>query len=438
MAQKVGYRQFLNDAGYKDDEIGYDPSGRVTLQGKTFAYATPEADHKTYGDFNDLTSALRNFRSDQNQNKLSQLTDNMMQQATAQQPFQYKVPTPFTFDPSTNLQYQQALKATEGGIQTAQNNTLAKLRATGQGKSSYSETLANQIAQNAYGKLNTELLPQMYREAYQQWADQAGRDYQAQRDQYAAGQDQFGNLSALAGMLADLGQRDADNRQRELDNQFRTDQAAEQRRRGNIADALDLTNIFGVPVMPKDSGQVLFDQVAGLSPLNTQQFQYGKEQDAINNALKQQMQNAQIGNMAADNARQNRSLSNSEENTRVSRLVSIWEQTGAAPAGLEMYGVRKGAPLGSSKQPTADDYIKQIDNSTFISKESTKGMPDESGNTTSADRVVVYDKPGLKQYIDSLGLPNGDMFKLYKRYNIDTTGLDPSAVSDAEIDKFLK
>ncbi|MEK3717906.1 hypothetical protein [Paenibacillus sp. FSL R7-0333] len=84
------------------------------------------------------------------------------------------VNTPFNYDPTTDPLYQSAVKAAQQTLGVNQKNTNAQLRATGQGKSSYSETVANQLAHQSEENLANNVLPIYAQKAYQQYQDSIG------------------------------------------------------------------------------------------------------------------------------------------------------------------------------------------------------------------------------------------------------------------------
>ncbi|MFX3633716.1 MAG: hypothetical protein ACE3L7_25525 [Candidatus Pristimantibacillus sp.] len=115
-------------------------------------------------------------------------------------PFQFKAPEAFNYDYNTDPAYQAALASARDNIGQQQADTNARLRATGQGKSSYSETVANQIGAKEMGRVSNEVLPQLIGQAYQRYADNANRDLQVQQANYGAGQDRLSNLANLYGL----------------------------------------------------------------------------------------------------------------------------------------------------------------------------------------------------------------------------------------------
>ncbi|MEF3306691.1 hypothetical protein [Paenibacillus sp. GYB003] len=95
----------------------------------------------------------------------------------------------FQFNPETNASFQAAAKLARQGVGTAQANTNARLRATGQGRSSYSETVANQIAQQAENDIATRLLPQYEQMEYGRFRDEQDLARQNALDLLAVGRD---------------------------------------------------------------------------------------------------------------------------------------------------------------------------------------------------------------------------------------------------------
>lgn len=374
MAQDhYGVRKYLTDRGVNNADITYDPNRQmVMVGGKDFLNATPEADGSTYGSQSDLNRAMSSYDQIQRKSQLEPLV-NLITQKAQSPTFRYYAPKPFAYDPNSDPLYQSAVGQAQRGAQSASNNAMVQLGSRGIGNSSITANNVAQIQQRAYGDVIDKVLPQLANQAYQQYNDQANRDYQAQRDNYLATQDQYKNLASLVPLISGLGQQ-------ELDNQFRADQAAAQNRQSNIDLAKYLTSTYGVNAVPKSDAGVAFDQVAGQTPLNMQQFQQGKAvQDAgltgdfngsptlqrLAQEFTQGLQNKQFSsqqaNTAADNARANEQLANSKNNAETNRLMEIWRATGLAPAGIP--GVKEGTPLydqvgsrnqGNTEKPT--DY----------------------------------------------------------------------------------
>jgi hypothetical protein len=263
MAQTMlGVRKYLTDNGIKDQDISYDANRKmVQVGGKDFYGASPEADGSTYGTAEALGGALSNYRNQQRNSQLDGLVNTMTQKVSSAQPFQYKAPTPFTYNAQADPLYQNAMQAAQQGANTATNNALVSLGRRGIGNSSSATTQANGIQQNAVAKVNTQILPQLQQQAYGQWQDQANRDYQVQKDAYSSEQDNFRNSASIADLLNGLNQQSFNNGQ----TQWNNDRTSAQ---DHINLANTLSQLYGVNVDPKDDPSLAYSQVAGLKPLN--------------------------------------------------------------------------------------------------------------------------------------------------------------------------
>jgi len=133
------------------------------------------------------------------QSRTNQTLDRLSGLANSQ-PFQYKAPDAFSYNQDTDPAYQAALASARANITQQQSDTNAQLRATGQGKSSYSETVANQIGSKEMARVSTDVLPQLISQAYQRYSDGANRDLQVQQANHGAQRDQVGDLTSLYGM----------------------------------------------------------------------------------------------------------------------------------------------------------------------------------------------------------------------------------------------
>lgn len=115
-------------------------------------------------------------------------------------PFEFKGPTEFKYDVNSDPAYLSALATAQANIAQQQADTGAALRASGQGKSSYSEQVANQIGAKEMARLSSEIVPQLVEQAYNRYSDQANRDMQTQQLNYGASQDHLTNLGNLYGL----------------------------------------------------------------------------------------------------------------------------------------------------------------------------------------------------------------------------------------------
>lgn len=350
----VWYRQFLNDKGYANDQISYN-NGAVYAGNQLFDYVTPNDDGKTYGSldhlenrYNTLQNQQQNTQVNQRQNEvydtLGQLREQMEQRLNT--PAQ-----PFSYNPQEDPNYQAALQAAMQAASVGQSDTLAKLRSQGQGHSSYSDTVANQIMQGSIQDVQTQQLPVFMNQAYGRHRDQIGDE-----------RNQMSDLMNIINTYAGLNQQDVANMNTDKDQAFRnmTFQTendnwnrsfeADQAYRNRTADAGDeqdrvalaqwLTNSFGVPVSPQDDAVTAFAQVMGLTPMARQQFEHGQGQDRIANSQRNRglaLQESQEGRMSS--------------NANIERLMQVWRNTGVAPEGIP--GVQPGTRLaGSGETPS--------------------------------------------------------------------------------------
>ena len=112
-------------------------------------------------------------------------------------PFQFKAPEQFQYNPNTDQAFQSYMAQAKRQLGDNQANTNARLRATGQGKSSYSETVANQLANRASMDMQDQMINQYMPQAYQQYNDTANRNLDVQKSNYGVGQDRINNLATL-------------------------------------------------------------------------------------------------------------------------------------------------------------------------------------------------------------------------------------------------
>lgn len=224
-----GIRQGLNSKGIDNSRIGY-ANGYVTVDGKNFLKADFNNKGTTYTNQQNFNSAWNSFNAGQPSNGPKPTTPNPMLQAannvkSSPQPsftpytsptedtlkrisdiignnsgFQYKAPDPFTYDPQSDPAYQSQLAEAKRNIADQQVDTNAVLRTQGQGKSSYSELVQQQIADKTMQSLADTLVPQLMNQAYQRYTDSANRNLQVQQMNYGIQQDAIANLANLYGL----------------------------------------------------------------------------------------------------------------------------------------------------------------------------------------------------------------------------------------------
>lgn len=137
-----------------------------------------------------MTKAANNFKTGNttpgsNNPKITQTATNMARNFSVPTPPKTRlettlgnltsaVNTPFQYNPESDQAYQAYVQQALSNLNTTQANTNARLRAGGQGKSSYSETLANQLGNQAAQDMQNTMIQQYLPMAYQQYQDRIG------------------------------------------------------------------------------------------------------------------------------------------------------------------------------------------------------------------------------------------------------------------------
>lgn len=203
--------RIANDQQYKQDEInrtlsviasrqaqGLDTSAQQKYLNVNLGYKAPSSQSN-----NAMVQAANNVRSTPQATYTSPTTDTLNrinEFINKQSRFEYKMPDPFSYDQTTDPAYQAQLAEAKRNIEKQQADTNAFLRASGQGKSSYSEMVANQVGTDAMQSISNNLVPQLMQQAYQRYNDSANRSLQVQQLNYGVGQDAIRNLSSLYGL----------------------------------------------------------------------------------------------------------------------------------------------------------------------------------------------------------------------------------------------
>lgn len=219
-----GIRDALNKNGVDSSRIGY-TNGYVTIDGKNFIKSDASNNGKSYTSQQNFDNAWSQYNSAPAANQSNAMVQAATNAKTTSQStytpptnptadtlgrinnfinkqasFQYSAPTPFTYDQNSDPAYQAQLAEAKTNIANQQIDTNAMLRASGQGQSSWSETVANQIGTNAMKSIANDLVPALMQQAYQRYNDDANRNLQVQQLNYGVGQDAIGNLSNLYGL----------------------------------------------------------------------------------------------------------------------------------------------------------------------------------------------------------------------------------------------
>lgn len=185
----VGVRDYLGGQGIYN--VGWNQgSGGVTANGQEFLKPAFVQNGRSYADRSAVDQALQNAGINapvQQQNDLlRQLVERTSQ--------------PFAYNPETDPAYQAAVKQAQSGAKLASRGAMEDLNARGILNSSITADNVAQIQQDAMGRVNAEILPQLMSQAY------------------AREQQQTGNLFNLFGAYSDIDQR---NYQRWADGEAR-------------------------------------------------------------------------------------------------------------------------------------------------------------------------------------------------------------------------
>jgi hypothetical protein len=226
----TGIRSALNNKGVDNSRVGY-KDGFVTVDGKNFLKAdlnnkgttyTSQANFdKAYGGLNLGNQPTASPVSPASVSPMAQAAANVTGKQAVYTPptsqatqtlgkigtgidqsagFQFTTPEAFSYNAESDPAYQSQLALAKQNAADQQIDTNAMLRASGQGKSSYSETVANQIGNKAMSTLSDTIIPQLMQQAYQRYTDDANRNLQTQQLNYGVSQDQLSNLSSLYGL----------------------------------------------------------------------------------------------------------------------------------------------------------------------------------------------------------------------------------------------
>ncbi|WP_339259606.1 hypothetical protein MKZ12_07330 [Paenibacillus sp. FSL R5-0713] len=109
--------------------------------------------------------------------------------------------TPFSYDPNADPLYQAALKRAQANIDSGNSATQAELNRRGILNSTITSDRMSELAAQEMGRVETDVMPSLMQQAYQQYMDQE-----------ALKQQQFGNLGALSQSYLSEDQRQFGNR----------------------------------------------------------------------------------------------------------------------------------------------------------------------------------------------------------------------------------
>ncbi|OME12787.1 hypothetical protein [Paenibacillus odorifer] len=265
------------------------------------------------------------------------------------------VNTPFTYDADSDPAYQAAVKAAQQNLAVNQKNTNAQLRATGQGKSSYSETVANQLANQTTENIANNILPQYAQQAYGRYQDNIANQGNLYGLQYQQDVTTPQNEAQLTGNYLPPEAKTAINNLLGLKTQAETKgiTAGERSVLSTEADKLR-SQLKSLGIDPSFYGA---DKTAAQASSNNPGIRTlaGQSQDlsAQAQALAKQQQeyNQGITNAQLTGTMPDGSKTTAEQQRQLSNLWTVAEQTGSIPDGLAtMYGLPKGTETLAAKQ----------------------------------------------------------------------------------------
>ncbi|OMC79607.1 hypothetical protein BK125_04825 [Paenibacillus odorifer] len=265
------------------------------------------------------------------------------------------VNTPFTYDAESDPAYQAAVKAAQQNLAVNQKNTNAQLRATGQGKSSYSETVANQLANQTTENIANNILPQYAQQAYGRYQDNIANQGNLYGLQYQQDVTTPQNEAQLTGNYLPPEAKTAINNLLGLKTQAETKgiTAGERSVLSTEADKLR-SQLKSLGIDPSFYGA---DKTAAQASSNNPGIRTlaGQSQDlsAQAQALAKQEQeyNQGITNAQLTGVMPDGSKTTAEQQRQLTNLWTVAEQTGSIPDGLAtMYGLPKGTETLAAKQ----------------------------------------------------------------------------------------
>lgn len=268
------------------------------------------------------------------------------------------VNTPWQYNAANDQSLQAAIRDADNKLAINQKNTNAQLRATGQGKSSYSETVANQLANQSAENIANTLVPQYESLAYQKNQDQIGNLRNLYQDY---NQQDFQNPiteSATTGIYQNAATKDALNKimmykaEAEGPNitaarRAELNKLADQQRAIIDANGGDSTKL-GANVKSNNINQTGI----GVRTLAGQNQDLAAQNQTFNQNLSTRQQDFNEGITMADlTGSINGKATTSEQQRQLTNLWTVADQTGTIPDALaDMYGIARGTQTQSAKQ----------------------------------------------------------------------------------------
>ncbi|MEK4108116.1 hypothetical protein NST28_29035 [Paenibacillus sp. FSL R10-2791] len=337
------------------------------------------------------------------------------------------VNTPFTYDAESDPAYQAAVKAAQQNLAVNQKNTNAQLRATGQGKSSYSETVANQLANQTTENIANNILPQYAQQAYGRYQDNIANQGNLYGLQYQQDVTTPQNEAQLTGNYLPPEAKTAINNLLGLKTQAETKgiTAGERSVLSTEADKLR-SQLKSLGIDPSFYGA---DKTAAQASSNNPGIRTlaGQSQDlsAQAQALAKQEQeyNQGITNAQLTGTMPDGSKTTAEQQRQLTNLWTVAEQTGSIPDGLAtMYGLPKGTETLAAKQ-----FAQQLAISQQNADSSSMSASNSANNANFSKLMDIWQATGkAPSGLEEYGVNQGTAY---------TTSAAKTATTKAETTK---
>ncbi|MEK4185677.1 hypothetical protein [Paenibacillus sp. FSL L8-0494] len=323
------------------------------------------------------------------------------------------VNTPFTYDADSDQAYQAAVKAAQQNLAVNQKNTNAQLRATGQGKSSYSETVANQLANQTTENIANNILPQYAQQEYGRYQDNIANQGNLYGLQYQQDVTTPQNEAQLTGNYLPPEAKTAINNLLGLKTQAETKgiTAGERSVLSTEADKLR-SQLKSLGIDPSFYGA---DKTAAQASSNNPGIRTlaGQSQDlsAQAQALAKQQQeyNQGITNAQLTGTMPDGSKTTAEQQRQLTNLWTVAEQTGSIPDGLAtMYGLPKGTETLAAKQ-----FAQQLAISQQNADTSSASLSLSRDNSAWDQQTAIIDAEAKAQQAAAKTMTPQDYAKTY-------------------------
>jgi len=282
----VGVRQFLSQYGYNPGNIGWDQgAGTFSLKGsngQTSAFKpTSVVEGRSYMNPQDLMGALQSVGYDPMQQRYKDSPQSQSSQMTALQNYMNELRN-FKYDAKSDPNYTAAKSVAERGIRDSQNKTMNQLNRRGIVNSASTGDRMAQIDSDYNARL-AEMIPMFMAQALAQKQQDFKNMYDVLGLSSNMDNQNFANTMSMSDRTGNLFGSPTMDREK----------LNEQTRQFNTQAATALSELFGMQVNPKSSGQELFAQVAGKTPI---------PQQNTDNSLLNNLWNYMLGNKQTDNS----------------------------------------------------------------------------------------------------------------------------------------